>query len=402
MLALLGYVALLEVEGPITPATAEYLSRGIQKNQGASWIVVALNTPGGLDEAMRQGTRAILSSKAPVCVFVYPQGARCASAGVFWAAAAERLAMAPGTAIGAAHPVAIGQTDSVLLEKAAQDAAAYLRSLFARRGRPQRWADEFVLKSRSLSAEEALREGVADTVLGSLEELLAWLGVQGEEVREVKMGFRERVLQLLSDPNIAYILFMIGIYGLLFELMHPGSVFPGVAGAISLILALYAFQTLPVNYAGVLLLLLGIALMLLDVKVPSHGVLTGGGAISLLIGSLMLFEADVPYLRLSWVTIAAVVGTTVLLFLFVIGKALRAQLWKPATGAEGLVGERGEAVEDIPEGKKGTVFVHGELWKAKALEDIKKGDEVEVAKVEGLTLFVKKWAVQGSNLRPPD
>ncbi len=387
---LLGYVAVLEVQGPITPASAEYVERRITRAQDASWIVLVLNTPGGLDEAMRVGVRAILNSKAPVCVFVYPAGARCASAGVFWAAAAQRIAMAPGTAIGAAHPVAIGQADSVLLEKAAQDAAAYLRSLFARRGRPQRWADEMVLRSRSLSAEEALREGVADTVVGSVRELIRWLGAEGEEVREMPMGLRERVLQLLSDPNVAYILFMIGIYGLLFELMHPGSIFPGVAGVISLILAFYAFQTLPVNYAGLLLIVLGLGLMLLDVKVPSHGVLTGGGVISLIIGSLMLFQADVPYLRLSWVTIAAVVGATLLLFLFVIGKALQAQFWKPTTGAEGLVGERGEAREDIPKGKKGLVFVHGELWKALALEEIREGNEVEVAEVRGLLLVVRR------------
>jgi len=396
-------VVQLTVSGAISPPVAEYLAREIRRanQERADLILITMDTPGGLDESMRTIVKEEIASEVPICVYVYPQGGRCASAGVFIAAAADLVAMAPGTNIGAAHPVSMGEkSDSVMLEKVTNDAVAYLASLYAKKGRPEAWAENFVRQSHSLPADSAVSAGVADLVIGGIGDLLSAL--DGKEVRGkplelanaqiVKrgMGFRDSLLALLANPNIAYILLMIGLYGLLFELAHPGGIFPGVTGAISLILAFYSFQTLPVNYAGVLLIILGVGLLLAEVKITSHGILGTGGVLSLLFGSIMLFDINVPYLRISWVSIAVVVILTLLLFIFIIGKALRAQLWKPTTGKEGLAGEEGEALEDIKAGAKGQVFVHGERWLAEASEDIAKGDAIVVEETKGLRLRVKR------------
>lgn len=404
--ALLSSVVVqLTVSGAISPPVAEYLAKEIRRanSERADLILINMDTPGGLDESMRTIIKEEINSEVPICVYVYPSGGRCASAGVFIAAAADIVAMAPGTNIGAAHPVSMGEkSDSVMLEKIINDAIAYLSSLYAKKGRPESWAERFVRQSHSLSADSAVSAGVADLVIEGIDDLLPALN--GKEVRGkplelsdaqvVKrgMGFRDSLLALLANPNIAYILLMIGLYGLLFELAHPGGIFPGVTGAISLILAFYSFQTLPVNYAGVLLIILGVGLLLAEVKITSHGILGTGGVLSLLFGSIMLFDINVPYLRISWVSIAVVVILTLLLFVFVIGKALRAQLWKPTTGKEGLAGEKGEALEDIKAGAKGQVFVHGERWLAEALEDITKGDTIIVEEASGLKLMIRKKA----------
>ncbi len=396
-------VVQLTVSGAISPPVAEYLAREIRRanSERADLILITMDTPGGLDESMRTIVKEEIASDVPICVYVYPSGGRCASAGVFIAAAADIVAMAPGTNIGAAHPVSMGEkADSVMLEKATNDAVAYLSSLYAKRGRSEEWAGGFVRKSLSLSADSAVSSGIADLIADGPEELLSALDgkpargktLELSAARVVKrgMGFRDTLLALLANPNIAYILLMIGLYGLLFELAHPGGIFPGVTGAVSLILAFYSFQLLPVNYAGVLLIILGVGLMLAEVKITSHGVLGTGGVLSLLFGSIMLFDINVPYLRISWVSIAVVVLLTLLLFIFVIGKALRAQLWKPTTGKEGLLGEEGEALEDIKAGGKGQVFVHGERWLAEATEDISKGETIIVEEVKGLRIRVRR------------
>ncbi|MGB9589524.1 MAG: NfeD family protein [candidate division WOR-3 bacterium] len=396
-------VVQLTVSGAISPPVAEYLAREIRKanQERADLILITMDTPGGLDESMRTIIKEEIASDVPICVYVHPQGGRCASAGVFIAAAADLVAMAPGTNIGAAHPVSMGEKpDSVMLEKVTNDAVAYLASLYARTGRPTEWAERFVRQSVSLSADSAVSAGIANLVADSPEELLKALdgrpargkNLELSDARVVKRGmsFRDSLLALLANPNIAYILLMIGLYGLLFELAHPGGIFPGVTGAVSLILAFYSFQTLPVNYAGVLLIILGVGLMLAEVKITSHGILGTGGVLSLLLGSIMLFDINVPYLRISWLSIAVVIILTLLLFIFVISKALRAQLWKPTTGKEGLVGEEGEALEDIKAGGKGQVFVHGERWLAEAAEDISAGDSIIVKEVKGLRIRVRK------------
>jgi len=402
--ALLSSVVIqLTVSGPISPPVAEYLAREIKRanSERAELVLITMDTPGGLDESMRSIIKEEIASEVPICVYVYPQGGRCASAGVFIAAAADLVAMAPGTNIGAAHPVSMGEkADSVMLEKLTNDAVAYLASLYAKTGRPTEWAEKFVRLSVSLSADSAVSAGIADLIAESPEQLLKALEgkpVRGKTLelasaRVIKrgMGFRDSLLALLANPNIAYILLMIGLYGLLFELAHPGGIFPGVTGAVSLILAFYSFQLLPVNYAGVLLIILGVGLMLAEVKITSHGILGTGGVLSLLIGSIMLFDVSVPYLRISWVTVAVVVILTLLLFIFVIGKALRAQIWKPTTGREGLAGEEGVALEDIRAGGRGQVFVHGERWMAEAYEDIARGDVVVVEEVKGLRIKVRK------------
>lgn len=396
-------VVQLTVSGAISPPVTEYLAREIRKanSEHVDLILINMDTPGGLDESMRTIVKEEIASEVPICVFVYPSGGRCASAGVFIAGAADFLAMAPGTNIGAAHPVSMGEkADSVMLEKITNDAVAYLASLYAKTGRPAEWAERFVRHSKSLSADSAVAAGIADLVASSPEELL--IALDGRPVRgktlelasarviKREMGFRDSLLALLANPNIAYILLMIGLYGLLFELAHPGGIFPGVTGAVSLILAFYSFQLLPVNYAGVLLIILGVGLMLAEVKITSHGILGTGGVLSLLFGSIMLFDINVPYLRISWVSISVVVILTLLLFIFVIGKAIRAQLWRPTTGKEGLIGEEGEALEDIRAGGKGQVFVHGERWLAEAADDISKGDTIVVEEVKGLRMRVRR------------
>jgi len=400
-------VDLVEFEGVIGPVTAEFLTKSISKaeKEKAQLVIIALDTPGGLDESMRIIVKKILNADVPVCVFVYPPGARAASAGVFITLAAHIAAMAPGTNIGAAHPVTMGQkVDTTLIEKITNDAVAYIKSIAKKRGRNVKWAELAVRESKSSTAKEALSQNVVDLVAENIEDLLKKIDgkvvklASGREVKletkeakvnKIKMGLRERILAIISNPNIAYILLILGFYGLIFELSHPGAILPGVIGAISLILAFYAFQTLPVNYAGVLLILLAMVLFIAEVKVQSHGLLGLGGVISLLLGSLMLFETGVPYLSLSWSTIITVLILTLIFFFFVIAKGIQALKKKPETGVEGLLGLQGVAKSDITN-KDGVVLVHGELWKAISESQIKEGEEVVVIGTRGLTLIVKK------------
>ncbi len=394
------------VDAPIHPITEEYIIRALSVAElNSSPLILQLNTPGGLDTSMRKIMRRIMNSSVPVVVYVAPSGARAASAGFFIALAADFIAMAPGTSMGAAHPVAMGQKmDKVMSEKVAQDASALVRSLAQMRGRDLKAAEEAVTKSRSYNEKEALKFHLTDAVAGSLSDLLKILdgrqvskpdgrkfrlSTAGARVKVIGMNFRERFLTVIANPSLAYFLLMLGLLGLYFEFSHPGAVIPGVVGGISLILAFFAFQILPINIAGLLLILLGIGLFIAEAKVQGFGLLGIGGGVALFMGSLMLIKSPDPSMRPSLSVITAtVVGITVivLFLIYLIAKAIRE---KPMTGVEGMIGEEGEVFSDFV-GGKGKVFVHGELWNAVCDQDLKKGDEVVVEGVRGMVLLVKR------------
>ncbi len=399
-------VMVATIAAPITPVTADYLASVIRRaeEEKATLLVVELDTPGGLDSSMRQMVQGILKCKVPVAVFVSPPGARAASAGVLITLAADIAAMAPGTNIGAAHPVNVGggTMDNTMSRKVENDAAAYAHALATQSGRNADWAESAVRESASLSAKDALDRKVVDLVVSDLPELLA--RVDGREVRKgesilvvrtargqvtrVPMGLRHRVLAAVADPTIAYILLMIGVYGIYFELASPGAVFPGVVGGICLLLGFYALQTLSANFAGFLLILLSVVLFFLELKIQSHGALAIGGIIAMVLGSLMLFRQSVdPFLRVSWTVLIGMVALSAAFFGVVISLAVRSQFRKPFTGSEGMVGETGEAVTDID--GKGKVFVVGELWDARCDRPVRKGEPVTVKAVHGMTLVVE-------------
>ena len=407
-LLLFSVIYLAKYEGIINPPGAEFIVRTIEaaEKDSADVYILELDTPGGLDESMRTIIKKIFESDVPVCVYVFPPGARAASAGAFITISAHIAAMAPGTNIGAAHPVAIqGQMDSVMIKKVVNDAVSYIKSLGKKRGRNVKVLEDMVRKSTSVTAEEALKENVIDIIAISVDSLIEKINgfeveingekrkieIKDKEIKKVEMGLRERILMVISNPTVAYILLILGFYGLFFEITHPGAIFPGVIGAICLILAFYSFQTLPVNYAGVLLILLSMVLFLLEIKVQSQGILGAGGVLSLLLGSLLLFSSDVPFLRISKIAIFTVLVTTLLFFFIVVMKAVQAQRKRPVTGKEGMVGEKGTAKTDIKKGKEGLVFVHGEIWKATSEEEIKKGDKIIVTGFDGLKLIVRKF-----------
>ena len=401
-----GPVMVAAIASSINPVTADFLSSAIERAQeeNAGLLVVELDTPGGLDSAMRQMVQEIIRTPVPVAVYVSPPGSRAASAGVLITLAADIAAMAPGTNIGAAHPVGIGGggMDNTMAKKVENDAAAYARSLAEKKGRNGEWAENAVRESASLTETDALRKNVIDLVAPSLSDLLSavdgrviekdgkkvTLRTKGAMVTRIPMGFRHRVLSALADPNIAYIMMMIGIYGIFFELSNPGAVFPGVVGGIALILGFYSLQTLSANYAGFLLIALALILFILEIKIASHGALTIGGIISLVLGSLMLFRSSAdPYLRISWAVILTMVGVSAAFFGTVVALAVRSQLRRPATGSEGLIGETGVAMGDFT--GKGKIFVVGELWDARCDAPLRKGQEVMVEGRQGMTLVVK-------------
>lgn len=393
-------------EGTINPVTTSYISRLLDEasERSADALLIELETPGGLDTAMREIIKAFLASDLPVIVYVHPSGARAASAGVFITMAAHIAAMTPGTNIGAAHPVAIGgQMDSTMVEKVENDAAAYARGLAKLRNRNEEWAEEAVRRSVSVTAEEAVEQNIVDLTAKSVEELLeavhGWtvdlpdgeytLNTAGATIESIPINRREKLLGMLADPNIAYIFMMLGIYGLIFELQSPGAILPGVVGVICLILAFMSFQTLPLNVAGLALILFSIVLFILEIKVPSYGILTIGGIVSMLLGSLMLFDTVDPVMRVSLEIIISAVVVTALFFGFAIGMAIRAQRRRVTTGSEGLPGEIGEAHTTLD--PSGTVVVHGEFWNADSStgEAIEAGTSVEVLKVAGLRMLVR-------------
>lgn len=403
----LNSVLLGEVDGVISPASSSYFLRiiTIAEQNEAICLIIKLDTPGGLDASMRTITKRILNAKVPVVIYVAPKGARAASAGVFILYASHVAAMAPGTNVGAAHPVSMGgeKPDSVMIEKVTNDAVAYLKAIAKEKGRNVAWAEKAIRESASIDAETAVRKRVCDIIAENVDDLIAKLHgrivqVNGEDVvlntesrpvQDMPMTFKERLLLLLTNPTIAYILLLLGVYGLFFELQNPGMIFPGVVGGICIILGFYALQLLPVNYAGVALILLSAFLFILEIYITSHGLLAIGGIISLVFGSLILFESDVQFLRLSWEVIVIAVIIVAAFFIFIVSMGIRAQFRKRATGKEGLVGEVGEAKTDITV-SGGTVFVHGEYWNAVSDATIKKGSSVKVMSSKDMIVKVKK------------
>jgi len=397
----------IRIEGPIEPAGALYVHRGIDiaERNGAQALIILLDTPGGLGDSMNSIVKDFLASEVPIVVYVWPKGAEAASAGAIITLASNIAAMSPATKIGAAHPVGLGgeQPDEVMLKKMENITAAGARTVAHQRGRNEQVAEQFVRTSISLTEEEAKEKRVIDIIAKDQEDLLkqingrrvktasgeAVIRSQNARVEEIGPSLRERFLHVVGNPNIAYIFMLIAVYGIIFELQSPGAVFPGVVGAISLILALFSFAVLPVNLAGVLLIALGIALLVADVFIPGHGVLTVGGLIAFVVGSLILFETGSPVLRVSLTLIITMTAMTAAFFLFAVGAGIRGQRAKVITGAEGMIGQVVEARTDI--GPKGKVFVEGSYWNAVAEgEPIKKGELVRVIRVDKLLLKVRK------------
>lgn len=402
-----GDVFVAQYQGIIGPISSRYLEKVITRAEEAKaeCLIILLDTPGGLDDAMRDIVKAELNAGIPVVVYVYPKGGRAASAGVFITLAAHVAAMSPGTNIGAAHPVAIGKKlEKEMKEKVTNDAVAYIQSIAKERGRNDRWAERAVRQSVSASSEDALELNIIDIIAKDLEDLLdqlhgmeiqvkdttVVLRTHDARIEEINLTFREQFLVRITNPNIAYILLTLGMYGLVYEFTHPGAIFPGIAGGVCLILAFLALQTLPVNYAGIALIVMGIIMLFLETRTPTNGPLTVGGIASMLLGSVMLFDTDAPFLRVSWSVILTVVLFTAAFFLFLVYMTVRAMKKKPTTGKRGLVGEYAEVKTAITPDKMGSVFVHGEYWDAVAEEKIKVGEEVEVVEVRGMRLVVKR------------
>ena len=402
-------IIVVKIEGAINPVVAEFVANEIRSANTSSeeLIVIRMDTPGGLDTSMRKIIKAIQSSKVPVASFVSPGGSRAASAGTFITIASHIAAMEPGTNIGAAHPVNLmgggtGGQAKVMEDKVVNDASAYIRSLAEKRGRNTHWAELSVRKSVSVSAEEAKRLNVIDLVAANLDSLVLAL-----DKREVKLGgsiitlntaeknitfkemnSRQRILDIIASPNVAYVLMMLGLVGLYFELSNPGLILPGVVGSVSLVLALYAMQTLPINYAGLLLIILGVVLLIAEVNVMSYGLLAMSGAISIFLGSIMLIDSDDPAMQISKMILYPTLGMT---FLFSIGSiylAKKAHQLVTTTGMEGLLGEVGVVKETL--NLEGRVLIHGEMWMAESDTVISVGERVSVEVVKGLKIKVRK------------
>ena len=405
-----SFVLLATYDGVINPVAAEYLHDALvdaQENK-AEALIIRLNTPGGLDPSMRLIIKDITSASIPVVVYVSPSSGRAASAGVFITMAAHVAAMAPGTNIGAAHPVAIGggEMDKTMKEKVENDSVAYLKSIAEQRGRNVAWAEDAIRKSVSVTEREAVKLKVVDLLAEDMSALLkqldgrtiplqsgpAVLHTAGIAVREFPIELRLELLNALSDPNIAYLLMTIGTIGIMAELYNPGAILPGIVGAISLILAFYSFQSLPVNYAGVLLFLLGIVFFILEATVTSYGLLAIGGVVAMLLGSMMLIKTDVEFLQLSWSVILPVITLAAAFSLLMVGMGVRAMRRRPATGLEEMVGLVGIVKTAlVPQGQ---LAVHGELWEAISDLPLQPGDKAEVIRVDGLRLYVKPLSNQ--------
>ncbi|MGA9666009.1 MAG: nodulation protein NfeD [Gallionella sp.] len=432
-------VVVLDVDGAISPGSADYVVRGLKSAaaEQAQLVVLEMDTPGGLDTAMRQIIKQIIASPVPVAAFVAPEGARAASAGTYILYASHIAAMAPATNLGAATPVSIGiggiggqqgagdqpqkggkggeqaknkganpagepeATGSAMEHKQINDASAYIRSLAQMRGRNIEWAEQAVRQAVSLSADEALKLKVIDVIARDVPDLLRQidgrkvnvLGIERvldiKDARIVTMepDWRSRLLAVIADPSIAYLLLLAGIFGLFFEFSNPGFVLPGVVGAISLLLALYALQMLPVNYAGLALIVLGLAFMIAEVFLPSFGVVGIGGVIAFVIGSVMLIDTGISGYGISWSEIVPVVIVSALFFFFVGGMAVKARLRPVVSGREEMIGSTGEVLEDF-DGKDGLARVHGEVWQIRCGQSLAKGQRVRVIGIDGLTLEV--------------
>lgn len=414
----------LDIDGAIGPATHDYIKRSLATaaTQNVRVIIIRLNTPGGLDASMREIIQEIIASPVPVVTYVGPGGARAASAGTYILYASHIAAMAPATNLGAATPVKIGGFPNIpdsfdekqendqqeradvqdpMTKKIVNDAVAYIRGLAQMRGRNAEWAEKAVREATSLTADEALAEGVIDLIASDIPDLLAKIDgqtvkMQGQEIIlstqdvaivELEQDWRTRLLAIITDPNIAYILMLIGIYGLILEFANPGTIVSGVVGAVCLLLALFAFQVLPVNYAGLALIFLGIVFMLAEMFVPSFGALGIGGMIAFVIGSIMLLDMDIPGYGISIPLVATVALITTGFFLFVLGMAVKARQRPVVCGNAEMVGAIGEVADDFD--NEGWVKVHGELWRAKTPMPLRRGQKVKITSVDGLTLTVE-------------
>lgn len=398
----------ITIKGGINPASAEYIHKTIEKAtvEKDECVLIHLNTPGGLLTSTRDIVSDILKSSIPIIVYISPAGAHAGSAGVFITLAAHIAVMAPGTNIGAAHPVTLqAATDTIMETKGTNDAAAFIRTIAEKRKRNVEWAEDAVRHSVSITEEEALEKNIIDYIANDDREILTQvdgkkvevngitktLETKNATIQSTEMGFFQKILDRLSDPNIAYMLMMLGFYGIMFELFNPGSIFPGIAGVIFLIFALYSMSSMPVNYAALSLIIFGIILFLLELKIMSHGLLTIGGIVSVVLGSLFLFRSSPSenFVSVSWSIIIGCTTVTALFFLFVVGMGLRAQRLRPATGVQTLIGKTGEVSDPLH--PTGTVTVNGELWNAESVSgNINSGEKIIIKEIKNLTLYVEQ------------
>jgi membrane-bound serine protease (ClpP class) len=399
-------VYLLDVDGTINPAVADFISAGIQKAEKnhAEALIIRMDTPGGVLETTKTIIKNMVNASVPVVVYVAPNGSSAASAGSLITMASDVAAMAPGTNLGAAHPVGSGgeQINATMSKKIENDLTAYMRAIVASKGRNANWAEQAIKESASITAKQALKIKVIDLIADSVPDLLNQLDgkqieknnsvitlhTKGTEVVTIPPGWRFKILDVIANPNIAYILMMIGAVGLIAEFYHPGAMLPGVAGGISLFLAFYALQILPVDYTGILLIILAIVLFILELKMPSFGLLSIGAVISLTLGSIMLFNPQETGMRVSWSVLVPTVSLVSSFFIVALGLVVKARRKKPITGQEGLVGEIGLAITDLY--AQGKVFVHGEYWNARAKEHIRKNERIKVTQVDNLRLLVTR------------
>lgn len=397
-------VVLLSVDGTVNPALADYIVKGIEQaeEKKVALVIIRMDTPGGVVTTTKTIIKAMVNAKVPVVVYVAPSGSSASSAGALITVAADVAAMAPGTNIGAAHPVGGGgqEIGGAMSEKIINDLTAYIRGIAEKKGRNAQWIEQAIRESVSVTAKEALEIGVIEIVADSVPDLLVKLNGRKIEkegrkyvlstinahIERITPGLRFKILDVVANPNIAYLLMMVGGLGIMMELYNPGMIFPGVMGGICLLLSFFALQVLPVNYVGIMLIILAVILFIAEIKVVSYGLLSVGGIVSLTLGSVMLFESGEDAMRVSWSIIIPTVGAVSAFFIFALGLVVRAWMRRPLTGTQGLVGQIGITLTDID--KEGKVAIHGEYWNARSDVRIPKGAKVRVLSVDGLSVRV--------------